>query len=110
VSQVTLPFNISNGDPEDAGPVMANFQAITSVVNGGLELGTNVLTGPPSAQTGAVSAPGSSPNAPRADHQHAIRGFEQFTSDPSSSNFVGRVYTNTSTGKIRMCVNVTCSV
>jgi hypothetical protein len=105
VSQIILPFTINDGDPESAGPVMANYQAITAVVNGGLELGTNVLTGPPSAQTGAATLEGSSTNAARADHQHAIRGFEQLASDPTTSLSLGRVYTNTGTGKIRQCIS-----
>jgi hypothetical protein len=109
VSQIILPFTINDGDPVSAGPVMANYQAITSVVNGALELGTNVLAGPPQTQTGATTTEGSSPNGARADHQHAIRGFEQLTTDPTSNNFVGRVYTNTGTGKIRVCINATGS-
>jgi hypothetical protein len=84
---------------------MANFQSVASVVNGGLQLGTNVSAAPPSAQTGAAIAEGSSQNAARADHQHAIRGFEQLTADPTTNNFVGRVYMNTGTSKIRMCVS-----
>jgi hypothetical protein len=105
VSQIILPFTINDGDPESAGPVMANYQAITAVVNGNLELGTNVLAAPPAAQTGATTFEGSSTSGARADHLHAIRGFEQLTSDPTTNNFVGRVYTNTSTGKIRVCIS-----
>jgi hypothetical protein len=105
VSQIILPFTINDGDPESAGPVMANYQAITAVVNGNLELGTNVLAAPPAAQTGATTFEGSSTSGARADHLHAIRGFEQLTSDPTTNNFVGRCYTNTSTGKIRVCIS-----
>lgn len=109
MSTILFPFTIANGDPEDAGPVMANFQAVSAVVNGALEMGTNVVADPPSAQTGAAISEGVSQSAARADHQHAIRGFEQFTSDPTTSNFLGRVYMNTSTSKIRMCVNASGS-
>ena len=102
---ITYPFNIVDGDPESAGPVMANFQAVTAVVNGSLELGTNVSAAAPSAQNGSTINGGSSPSALRADAQFVIRGVETLTADPTSGNFDGRTYYNTSTHKHRAFIN-----
>lgn len=35
---VTLPYTLTNGQPNDATEVMANFNAIVAEVNGGLDL------------------------------------------------------------------------
>ena len=106
---ISLPFNIEDDDDIDAGPVMGNFESITSTVNGSLELGANVLaSAPPSPITGKDDTPGVSTSALRADAQFVLQGMENATDLPSSGNFLGRlvyITANTNIGKLFMCVS-----
>ncbi len=102
-----LPFNINNGDPLDATQVMANDQAITQVVNGGLEANTNVSTDTAVTQTGAANGEGTAATLARSDHRHLIQGFENLAADPTTGNFKGRVYWNTVTTTLRYCSDAT---
>lgn len=104
MSVLTIPNTLVHDTLADAAAVMGNFNAIPTVVNGNLESSTNVKVAVPIAQTSAAIAQGSSVSLARADHAHVIQGFEQLTSDPTTGNFVGRCYNNTSTLKIRQCI------
>lgn len=105
MSTLTYPNTLTPNTTADANQVMANFNAAGTVVNGNLESSTNVKTAVPIAQTSASILEGSSASLARADHSHVVRSFEQLTADPTTNNFVGRCYNNTSTTKIRMCIN-----
>lgn len=106
---INLPFNIQDGDDDDAGPVMGNFEAIVSPLNGSLEVGPNVLSAaPPSPITGKSSLPGVSTAALRSDAQWILQGVENLPDVPSSGNFLGRlVYLTAGTqiGKLMMCTS-----
>ncbi len=106
---VNLPFNIEDDDDIDAGPVMGNFESITSTVNGSLELGANVLaSAPPSPITGKDDTPGVSTSALRADAQWVLQGVENAPDLPASGNFLGRlvyITAGTSIGKLLMCTS-----
>ena len=52
LSQIVLPFNLTNDTDADADQVMANYTAITGVSNGSLEAGVNVRVG----TAGAISS------------------------------------------------------
>jgi hypothetical protein len=105
LAAIDEPFNIANGDPGDADAVMANFNTIVNAINGGLELGSNVKAAAPTATImGNTSSPGTSVSALRADAQFTLQGFENSSSDPSSSNFVGRTYYNTVNNQMRLCI------
>lgn len=54
---------------------------------------------------GNANAQGSSSSLARADHTHMIQGVERRTDDPSSGHFVGRLYFNTATGRLMLCVD-----
>jgi hypothetical protein len=103
---VTLPFTLSNGTSADADQVMAIIDAITSAVNGGLD-STNVQSGTPVAQTslGGLST-GTSNVLALSDHQHILQGFEQLSTDPTTGNFQGRIYWDTTNNRLRGCIAV----
>ena len=84
---------------------MANEQAITQVVNGGLEAGTNVSTDTAVTQPGTANAEGVAATLARSDHLHLIQGFENLASDPTTGNFKGRVYWNTAMLELRYCTD-----
>ncbi len=100
-----LPQNIQNNDPLDAGAVMQNFQAITQVVNGNLEADTNVSAAAAATQPGNTNSEGVAATMARSDHQHIIQGFENLAVDPTTGNFKGRVYWNTSSTEFRYCTD-----
>jgi hypothetical protein len=106
MSTLTYPNSIQPNTLEDANAVMGNFNAILAVLNGNVQAAINAAVAAPVAQPSLAIAAGSSSSLARADHAHVIQSFEQLTADPASGNFVGRCYNNTSTLKIRMCINV----
>jgi len=100
---LTYPFTITHDTLADAAQVQSNFAAVAAVMNGNVQASTNAAVGTPSALTGTALASGSSSNLCRADHIHTVQCLEQLSADPSSGNFVRRMYANTATNKIRMC-------
>jgi len=106
---VNLPDNIQDGEDLLAGPVMANFQAITQTVNGSLEANANVSTASAVTQPGSTNAEGVAASIARSDHKHLIQGFENLAADPTTGNFKGRVYWNTVTNELRYCEDATGS-
>lgn len=109
MSTLVYPDVITANTTADATQVESNFLAISTVINGSLEMGTNVAAAAPIAQTSASLQAGASTSGARSDHAHVIRCTEQLTADPSSSNFVGRRYFNTSTLKERLCIATAAS-
>lgn len=105
MATLTLPFNPQPGGDEDVTQVMANFNALVALVNGNLEASTNISVGTPAALTGASSDAGTSASLARSDHTHIVRGTEELTADPTTGNFIGREYMNTSSLKKRLCIN-----
>jgi hypothetical protein len=103
VTQLNYPFTFTPNTTADADQMMANLNANRAVVNGSLEGGTNVRTGIAGAVS-ATSGEGGSLLMARSDHTHAVQGLERFTTDPTSANFVGREYFNTTTNQTRLCI------
>jgi len=104
LSTLTFPFSFSSGTLADANQVNSDFAAVATVVNGNLEASTNVKVAAPIAQTSAAIAAGSSLSLARADHAHTIQCTEQLAANPSTGNFIGRRYFNTSTLKEMLCI------
>lgn len=102
---VALPYNIQPGDDEDADQVMANFNALKVTVNGDLTASDNVSVATAVTITGQSSSEGDSTALARANHQHTVRGIESLTADPTISNFVGRLYYNSSDNNVRLCTS-----
>jgi hypothetical protein len=84
MTALTYPHDIQDGDALEAGPVMANFEAVRSVTGGNLEMGTNVQVAAPVALDGNTSSAGAALTGSRSDHQHVVRGVERLTSDPTT--------------------------
>lgn len=103
MSTLSFPFTITHDTLADAAQVQSNFSAVSTVVNGNLEAATNAKVGNPSPLTGSAIAGGGSSNLCRADHVHTVQCLEVLASDPSSGNFVRRMYVNSATNKVRMC-------
>lgn len=105
MTTIPEPFAIVNGQLADGDQLEADLAIVRSICNGQLEMGVNVQAGTSgTALTGNSSSGGSSGFGSRADHQHVVRGFEQFAADPSSGNFVGRHYFDTTNNRIRLCI------
>lgn len=104
---INLPANIQNDDPLDAGEVMADFQAITQVVNGSLEADSNVSTAAAATQPGSANSEGVAATLSRSDHLHLMQGFENLAFDPTTGNFKGRVYWSTASSALRYCTDAT---
>lgn len=102
MSTIVFPYTLTPDTTADATQVQSNFTEIATVVNGNLDA-NNIATTTPGALTGAVLAAGSSSSLARADHRHTVQSFELLSADPSSGNFVNRMYMNSSTGKVRQC-------
>lgn len=101
MAEVNLPFNIKNGDGLDADQVMANDQILAQSINGGLEAGSNVTTAAAVTQVGNANAEGTAATVARSDHTHIIQGVENLTADPTTGNFEGRVFWNTTANVFR---------
>lgn len=99
---VAEPYTLTPGQPARASEVMANLIAILNALNGGID-GDNAVTGTAVA-TGPSSSAGSGTDLALANHTHAVKGVENLSADPSTGNEVGRLYFNTSTLKLRMCI------
>lgn len=99
-----LDYTFQNGTPADADQVNANFQRVQDFANGGIDI-TSVLVGTPVAQDsqGGLSQ-GSGPGLAAADHKHILRGWERLAADPTSQNFIGRTYWNTTNNNERKCI------
>lgn len=102
---VTLQFNIQNGGPLDADQVMANLNAILAVLNGGVD-SSNVVADVPIPLDGGSATVGDSLGLALASHKHVVQGVEQLNQDPTTANFPGRAYQDTSNNRIRYCVSV----
>jgi hypothetical protein len=99
------PFAIVNGQTADGDQLEADLAIIRTISNGQLEAGINIQAASTGAAlTGNSASGGSSGFVSRGDHQHVVRGFEQFASDPVSGNFVGRHYYDTTNNRVRMCI------
>jgi len=59
----------------------------------------------PVTLTGNVTAEGVAAALARADHAHKVQGVEQFASNPTSGHFVGRLYFNTTTEVLMVCID-----
>lgn len=101
---INLPHIIANGDPLDADQVMADLQAITTVANGGLQANSNVAAAAAVSQIGAANAEGVAATLARSDHTHILQGVESGTADPTTGNFIGRLYFRTDLIKLKMCI------
>ena len=106
MARVVIPYRPVSGGPEIVEQLVANDDALSGTINGGLEADSNVSVGPPSAAlTGAANAEGNSSTLLRSDAQFIIRGFEQLPSEPTSDHFLGRVYFDTSDNQLKRCTN-----
>jgi hypothetical protein len=105
MATVTLPFTPDGNDTKDIGQIMADFQAILDELNGNLQASVNVAVATAVTQSGTANGPGSSSNLARSDHTHLIQGLEQRTAPPSSGHFVGRLYVDTTTKLLMVCVD-----
>src|SRR6476469_2802518 len=104
MTTISQPFPLIPGTLADADQVQADVAQIISAVNGNLEAGVNVMAGPSRAIDGDNSNPGGSNLVSRSDHTHTVRGVETLTADPAPK--VGRLYYNTVTNQLRMCILV----
>lgn len=101
---INLPYIIANGDALDADKVMADLQAITGIANGSLQANSNVSTAAAVSQIGAANAEGVAATLARSDHTHILQGVESGTADPTTSNFIGRLFFRTDLLKLKMCI------
>ena len=107
---ITLPHRPAGSDTRQIAQILADFDAILAQANGNLQASTNVAVATAVTNDGNANAAGSSSSLARADHTHMIQGVERRTGDPSSGHFVGRLYFNTTTEKIRVCLDAATPV
>ncbi len=106
MAAITIPNRPLGSDTRVIAQILADFDAILAQANGNLESSTNVKVGVSgSTLDGNASAEGSSSSLARADHTHMIQGVERRAADPTTSNFVGRLYFNTTTERLMYCID-----
>jgi hypothetical protein len=88
---------INVDDDLDPAVVDANFSAILSELNGNLQAITNIQIASAVAITGNQNLAGTSASLAASDHQHIVRGVENLTTNPTSGNFAGRIWYDTTT-------------
>jgi len=90
---------IQPGDDLDPSIPDANWAAILAEMNGNLQALVNVKVASAGSITGKQNAAGGSDALAAADHAHIVQGVENLPSDPTSGNFNGRLWWDTTTSQ-----------
>lgn len=105
MGDVVIPNRPGGSDPRSIAAILANFDAILAQLNGNVEAEANAKVAAAVTLDGNANAEGSSSSLARADHGHLIQGVERRAADPTAAHFVGRLYFNTTSERLRQCVD-----